>query len=70
MSLDQRYIYIREIDFFSIMNLYSKCFAHFGDFRNHSFYNIITRLFASLIIRVIYSGSTDIDLKKFKKLII
>ncbi len=47
------------LNYFSLTLLYSKCFAHFGNLRNHSYRNSITRLFAALSIRVNYSGLSD-----------
>ncbi|GEM_PF-2837082 len=45
------------LNYFSIIYILPKCFSHFRDFRNHSSHNLITRLFAALSIRVIYSIS-------------
>ncbi len=41
---------------FSFMHIFLKCLAHFRNFGNHLIDNIITRLFASLSIRVTYSA--------------
>ena len=42
---------------FAFIHFLLKCLAHFCDFGNHSSCNIITRLFASLSIRVVLSAA-------------